>query len=413
VKILALSNFYPPHHFGGYEIGFAQVLERLARRGHAVRVLTSTFARPGAPADGGAVAVERVLPLLGPKHRLAGVVRREVRANRLLRVRVTAERPDVAFVGNMSRMPMSLLYTLKALEVPAAYYVSDTWLAEKFHRDPWLSWWTGRGNGAAKRTAKAALRALGIRRLAARIVPSVATPLDLRHAVFASGVYRARAAAAGFPVAGAAVVPWGCDLRRFGYRARSLARRPLRLLAVGYVEPGKGFHVALEAVARVRADHGADAVTLTIVGAADNRPYREALEGQARAHGLTEIVRLRPPVAHDEMPALYEEHDVFLFPAIHEEALSMALVEAMASGLPVISTATGGNAELVQHEVNALVVAAGDADGLAAAIGVALRRPGVLAALAEGALDTVKRRFVLDVSVESLEGILDEAARGR
>lgn len=70
-------------------------------------------------------------------------------------------------------------------------------------------------------------------------------------------------------------------------------------------------------------------------------------------------------VPHDRVSALYRSHDLFVFPSIWQEPFGLTPLEAMASGIPVISTVNGGHGEFVQHKINAFVFKEGDADMLA------------------------------------------------
>src|SRR5260370_33437893 len=75
---------------------------------------------------------------------------------------------------------------------------------------------------------------------------------------------------------------------------------------------------------------------------------------------LASRIIVRPVVAADHMQELYAEHDVFLFPSLME-GLPCVLLEAMATGMPVITTETGGMPDVVEHEFTGLLVPRADA----------------------------------------------------
>lgn len=99
---------------------------------------------------------------------------------------------------------------------------------------------------------------------------------------------------------------------------------------------------------------------------------REAIEAIVREHGLVQQVRLLGDQDRSAILELYRLCDIVLVPSIHsenvEEATSLAALEAMASGRPLIAGAVGGLAEMVRHEENGLLVPGGDPDALAKAI---------------------------------------------
>jgi glycosyltransferase involved in cell wall biosynthesis len=190
-------------------------------------------------------------------------------------------------------------------------------------------------------------------------------------------------------------VPNGIDLASF-YPA-SDERPARRLVSVARLRPEKGHEelvAAFAIVARAFRD-----TTLTIVG---DGPLRERLETQIAAHGLTGRARI---VGHrDDVPALLREHDLFVL-ASRSEAFPNAVLEAMATGLPVVATGVGGIPELVEHAVNGLLVAPGQAEVLAGAIAGLLTRPSFARALGRRARADVEARYSFHRMVQHVESL--------
>lgn len=133
---------------------------------------------------------------------------------------------------------------------------------------------------------------------------------------------------------------------------------PLRLLCVGRLIERKGQHFLIEAVKRL-ADEGID-VILDLVGTGDARAANEA---HVERLGLKDRIRFLGYVPRDEIARWYAAAHVFVLPS-YNEGMSVALLEAMAAGLPVIVTPTGGTAELVEPGVNGFIFEWGDMDAL-------------------------------------------------
>lgn len=161
----------------------------------------------------------------------------------------------------------------------------------------------------------------------------------------------------------------GVDLDRFVDLPRHAAERgPLRLLTVGRLIEKKGVADALRAVALARK-RGA-AVVHTIIG---DGPLREGLETLARELGIDDAVDFRGWQVQDAVVEALYAHDVLLAPSVtasdgDQEGIPVTIMEAMATGMPVVSTRHSGIPELVEDGVSGLLAAERDHAGLADAI---------------------------------------------
>jgi glycosyltransferase involved in cell wall biosynthesis len=143
-------------------------------------------------------------------------------------------------------------------------------------------------------------------------------------------------------------IPNGVDLAAFRKAAMSGEREPLRLLCVARLIERKGQHHLLEAI-RLLEDRGVD-VTLDLIGTGDALPaYKE----QVQRLGITSRVRFHGYIPREVIAVHYAAADVFVLPSFNE-GMSVATLEAMASGLPLVVTRTGGTADLVVENVNGL-----------------------------------------------------------
>ena len=141
---------------------------------------------------------------------------------------------------------------------------------------------------------------------------------------------------------------------------------PVRLLAVGSVVPRKGYDVLVHALEIDAAAHAAD-WTLTIVGAVDRSVATvEALRGQIARAGLRDRIEIAGPMTRAALDAAYGRADVFVLSS-HYEGYGMVLAEALARGLPIVTTTGGAAAETVPDDA-ALKVPPGDAAALQRAV---------------------------------------------
>jgi len=115
-----------------------------------------------------------------------------------------------------------------------------------------------------------------------------------------------------------------------------------------------------------------DAPKLYLIG----EPPSEAAQLYLQSLGIAEHVRLLGPKHGDELAELYRNASLFVLSS-DEEGLAIVILEAMASGLPVVSTDCGGPATAVSRNKTGLLTPVGDANALAAAMETLVRDPGL------------------------------------
>jgi glycosyltransferase involved in cell wall biosynthesis len=191
------------------------------------------------------------------------------------------------------------------------------------------------------------------------------------------------------------VVPHVVDYRRYAERARDAAtereliRERLHLRGtvfayVGRLWHGKGVAQLLDAFAGLQQDESAEA-TLLLVG---DGPEEASLRERSRALGLRNVV-FAGFQQSDKLPELYAASDAFVFPTLGDP-FGMVVLEAMACGLPVISTSAAGELDQrVVDGVNGFVVPPGDSRALKDAMARLLADPDRRAAMATAAVSTV------------------------
>jgi glycosyltransferase involved in cell wall biosynthesis len=223
----------------------------------------------------------------------------------------------------------------------------------------------------------------------------------LAHAVNAVCAFSAAGLARvdGFSAGRMSVIENGIDLARYGSSPdrpglrRRLGLDPARryVANVARCHPVKDQAMLLHAFARV-AEARAD-VDLLVVGDGRLRPDLERLADRL---GLGERVRFLG--VRSDVPDLLQAADVFALTSV-SEAASLTLLEAMASGLPVVVTAVGGNPEIVRQGREGFLVPRGDAPAAAAALLRLLDDPAAAAALGAAGRARVAERYRLDQTV--------------
>ena len=148
------------------------------------------------------------------------------------------------------------------------------------------------------------------------------------------------------------VVGNGIDTVRFRSLDRAACRSTMGLLpnarvlvSVGGLVPRKGFHRVIEILPQLR-QHFSDLVFLIVGGGSTEGNTRVELEDQVKQLGLDDCVRFLGTIASDELPAVLCAANVFVL-ATSNEGWANVFLEAMACGLPVVTTNVGGNQEVV------------------------------------------------------------------
>ncbi|MGD9849375.1 MAG: glycosyltransferase family 4 protein [Desulfuromonas sp.] len=366
MKILALSNLYPPHAVGGYERLCHEVMTELADRDHQISVLTSTYG--GQCQEEANHQVLRRLQLLAPADNIYApfdaTAEERDRINQHNREQlqqvVSQEDPDLLFIWNLYFFDGSLLQAVEQLARPAVLLLTDNWLIAQrqphFLADYFARQVYGRP-GWRQRLHRLCARWTQWRRPSHGFAwPGLA--------IFPSRFMQQLYHQAGLGFARTAVVYHGIAPEAAPAAPAAPADGPLRLLFAGRLVEIKGCHTAIEALSLLKALLPEQPVELTLVGDDRDRPYRQRLQQQVEQLGLASQVHFAPSVAEQQLPRLFAQHHIYLFPSLYEP-FSLTLIHALRSGIAVVASRAGGNAEIVRHGENGLLFQPGDARDLA------------------------------------------------
>jgi glycosyltransferase involved in cell wall biosynthesis len=395
VRILVVTNLYPPVVQGGYEVECADVVAHLGRK-HEVLVLTSGHRRGEAPADEGGVI--RKLPSL--RH-----VRRDsfraplttLRAARLTRATVESFGPELVFVWNGSQIPQAALRILADTGIPLAYRICEHWFGRLYEGDRFMRHLVP-GERGPRGLWAGLMRAVN-RHPALRLDPS----------------RRSRAA-----------ISWNSDaLRRLtpvprsvepalertihpvtsmSVRFEGLERRPAErttIAFVGALKKEKGPHVACRALALLRSRHGIEA-RLVLAGPVEARMRRE-LESLASEMGLNGAVEIPGRLGTEALGDLLSRAHALVVPSVWQEPFGLVCLEGALARVPVVASRIGGIPECLSDGEHALLFPPGDADACAAALAETLSD-------ADATGERVARAFQRGREL-SLERYLDESER--
>ncbi len=133
-------------------------------------------------------------------------------------------------------------------------------------------------------------------------------------------------------------------------------------------------------------------------------PLYDQLQQQVRELGAEHNVWMAGD--RDDVADMLRLFDLFVLPSLGE-GISNTVLEAMATGLPIVATAVGGNPELVTDEVNGRLVPVGDSQGLARVVAQLIGQPEYLKTMGSNSLDKVRRQFNWDNTVTEYLAVYD------
>jgi len=379
-RILMITNLFPPQELGGYGRKMWEFARGLRARGHEVRVLAAdqpALAKAPTPEEAEMESVvSRTLPLLGEWQ--GGVAiplpdRQEVHTRaRAIGASIAAALrdfgPEAVFLGNMDFLEFLPVEAALGEGLPVLHALGNARPGYGVARQPrsaryWIgacSDWTGRG---------------------------------LREAGYAPGRIET-------------LYPGARVDRFFRFFLPDTGR--LRICFASLVLAFKGAHILVEALVRLHRA-GVD-FTAEIAGDAPDAKFLAQLRESVRAAGLEHKVNFTGFLDRTALAALFARNNVLVFPTLTPEPFGISHVEAMAAGLVVISSGTGGAGEIVRHNIDGLLSEAGRGDELARQLYSLIQDPALMVRL-QRAGQARAMAFAVEHSVVKIEGWFEELLR--
>lgn len=384
MRLLSVVPLYPPHHLGGYEVACKAVTERFAERGHESVVLTGEHRMAGVE-DGGSVAGVDVRRTLkgwwdwekseGTIPPLAQRVRTERHNQRALRRALEDFRPDVASIWNLCYMSWTLPTVLERENVPLVLTFLDDWVTYAHTFDAWTRIFDRRP------WARTLGAVLGLETRLPTFTGAEATVASefIAQQIERNGRWK-------FPEA--PLIRLGIETRDFPVIEAVPKAWSWRLLYSGRVVPQKGVSTLVRSLVHMPE------ATLVVDGPASNQE-KNALVALAADLGVGDRVSFtRSP--RSELAHRYRGADAVVFPSEWAEPYGLVPLEAMACGVPVVATGTGGSGELLHDGVNCLRFQAGDAVALAGAVTRLAEDPELRSRVTAGGTQTA-----LDLNIDA------------
>lgn len=386
MRLLLITNLYPPQELGGYGRCMADFAWGLKQLGHQIQVLSSHAPYLGPNSSGPAgEPVDRRLKLKGSfqdgVHQMQDwTARKQVDTHNCNFIThwLQTNEWDGVLLGNLDLLGPELLDPLIASKLPLLHHIG-------FVTPPY---------------------------------PPDKTPMKSSEykLLAASAAVRHCLKEAGMNVDEAEVIYPGARVDLFGtaHLRRPLplppdgtANRPLRVCFAGLQMGSKGPHTLLEAMLQLK-NRGLH-IHAMLAGGTFQKDYAGELRNFCTMHGLNSYIDFLPQLNRSQLSRFFRLQHVCVFTSIHPEAFGIVAAEAMASGLALVSTGVGGASEVFENEISGLSYPAGDSSALAKQLERLAQDPALLYRLQRAGEQRVRTLFSVNTSAHQLETIFKKA----
>lgn len=447
MKILLVSNGFPPRQWAGTETYTAGIAQELYKRGHQVQVLCGGDWTVGSTYWGGLVdetyhdiPVCRLNVNWMKSPDPFGYLYNNPEVAEFLQGYLKKLQPDLVHVTSCERLSASVIRATKAAAIPVVLSLTDFWFlcpritllrSDGENCDGRTSAWDCTRclaqNAKIYRWPRMMMSEEGVSHFIGALsrYPVLTRQRGLRGMIgdmeqrkqtlrelFAAADYRITASRFvhdtfhqnGFdePIQ---LQPYGHDIGWLDHYQGKTPSKRLRIGFIGQIIETKGIHLLLQAVALLQEEYG-EQIELLIYG-----NLKKSVEYSAHLLSLAagmENVHFCGTYAHEESGDVFAKIDVLVVPSLWYD-FPLIMHEAFASNTPVIATNLAGMAEAVKHEVNGLLFERGDVNGLATQLRRLVTEPDLLGKLQTG----IKPVKTVDQEVNELETIYRDVLKRR
>lgn len=342
MKILCISNYYPPFFDGGYEISVKETMDWLATKGHQIYILCGYMGVEKVSYD--ALKIDEGIPLRILRYiDYINASMRNKHEVEKFNYSITMQimefvKPDLVYFGNIKAISIAPVIAVQKTAIPRVFDIGDDWLKT----------YLGRGvKNSIKRWLKAALPwTIGGK---IRLDP-----------VIAISQWIGQEMASKYHSKDVSVIPRGIALPN---RNERLLTDKLSFIYLGKIQPLKGLDLIIQASRRIVSQD--QNFVVDVYGEADKSYLQYCQQLIKRLH-LGDHFRFKGKIDHPMQ--ILPRYDVLLMPTVSKEPLGRVIIEAMACSLIVIATNAYGPKEIISHKIDGYLFERGSVSALASAI---------------------------------------------
>jgi len=194
------------------------------------------------------------------------------------------------------------------------------------------------------------------------------------------------------------VIPNGIKMKEFLVKDKKFDAKTV--LFVGRIVYRKGIHVLVEAMSKVIKKK--KEAKLIIIGEGYFRPF---IENLIKIYHIEKNVIFKKGLSRHQLKKYYQRANIFVCPSLFGESFGIVLLEAMASGTPIIASRHGGIKEVIRDNETGILVKPGDVEGLAEKILLFLNNPQLSERISKKAFQEVKRKYSWEIVGRKIEEV--------
>ncbi len=382
MRILVITNYYPPYYKGGYELACRDCCEFLASRGHQIFILSGHY---GLDFPQKAAVYEEMKAVRSLKYidytvsSYLGKCRVERHNYYVTERAIWSVKPDIVYIWNMQAVSLAPVLAAAKSGVKRIFEIGDLWPG--IYIDDYMT-------TKVKAFIKSVLPCVVGGR--ADVSPVIAVSkwigVEMAQKYGSKRVY---------------VVPNGIKEPLNIKTERN--HNVTKYIFTGRIDPQKGIETAIDAFAKLVRNNAITNFQFDIYGSGDDI-YMEHCMQLVDKYGLESCIKFQGRV--DDVINLYADYDIMIMPTTMREPFGMVTVEAMAAGLAVIATNKYGPAEIIADGVDGLLFAPGNSSQLAEKIALLHNDSNLYRRLAAAARKKYLDNYQLEFIKNKIEKIL-------
>jgi len=392
MRILILSDLYPPYYKGGHEIQCKIIADGLSNRGHDVFVLTSQYGLNEKTADGKLFRLLYFLADNGSGVFLKRYMQLKLallsRLNYYITTKIVKKiKPDIVYAGELSGISLLPMLAIQRKNISIVHHLGNYYLVEL--------------------VKDCILKSNLLKRLYRKIIYGFygLYKFDFNHLITVSKALKKHHIEVGFSDKNISIIPRGISAELIKNKLEKFTpylKEEIKLLFVGRLSKEKGVHISIQAVKLLIKELKKFNVVFYIIGDGDENYIRQ-LSKLVIKLGIENNVKFCGKFSREKILKEYSKFDILLFPSIWEEPFSGVLIEAMSQGLPIVATDTGGTTELIINNYNGLLVPPSDSVKMAEAVKKLIDNPTLYERISINGIRKVREKYTNEKIISQVD----------